>query len=314
MKYEENINSENAVELSRRFNSINRLKHARPIQLKTITLLFLLVTILLIFCFRYADKFTINQITFLGIFGASALSFFTIFVTLYYEKRADYDRARKSAYILAEIISSVQTSIIHINHRLEKGHLDPIIYPHDWLRYYENCCAYLKYDYLTFLIKEFDTINKVNNYIESKDIDQVKETLEWRRQQIIDSFDDYSIFEVESNLNSFANGLKESAPWHQDKEFREFKQFMLENYSNEIRDLTIKLLNTKGGSCDAIFAQNYVMESLRNEKALQSGKYQYMASENRVLLQIVFDIYLSKKFDNDFTLCWGELSLVNHNN
>lgn len=314
MKNNEQSNSPNALNDIRKSSSRNLLKRGRPIQLKLVYLIFLLVTIVLVFCFIYADYFTVNQITFLGIFGASALSFFTIFVTLYHEKRADYDRARQSANILAEIISSVETSTIYITDRLEKGHLDPIIYPHDWLRYYENCCSYLKYDYLTFLINEFDTINKVNNFIESKDIDQVKETLEWQRQQITDSSADYSIFEVELNLNAFANGLKESAPWHQDKEFKEFKQFMLENYSNEIRDLTIKLLNTKGGSCEAISARYYVMESLRKEKALQSGKYKDMAFQNRVLLQIIFDIYLSRKFDNDFTLCWGKLSLVNHNN
>lgn len=297
----------------RKVGSINLLKQAKPIQARIILLFFLLTTVILVCCFIYADFFTLNQVTFLGIFGASALSFFTIFVTLYHEKRADYNRARKSAYILAEVISSIQGSIMHLTDRLERGHLEPIIYPHDWLRYYENCCTYLSYDYLPFLLKEFDTIDKVNNYIENKDIEKAKETLEWQRQQITDSPVDYSIFEVEHNLNCFARGTKESAPWHQRKEFKEFKQFILENYSNEIRRLTVDFLKEDGGICDANLAAYHVMQALRKEKALQSGKYKFIASENRVLLEIIYDMYISREFDDEFTLCWGELSLKKHN-
>lgn len=38
----------------------------------------------------------------------------------------------------------------------------PVIYPKNWLDYYGNCSFYLEYDYLEYLLREFEIIDKIN--------------------------------------------------------------------------------------------------------------------------------------------------------
>lgn len=94
--------------------SRNHIQEKRPFRLGFIILIFIIVLILLIICFIEDELFSINQMSFLGIFGASALSFFTIILTLNHEKRFDYIVARKSALMLSEILDSLYSQIERI--------------------------------------------------------------------------------------------------------------------------------------------------------------------------------------------------------
>ena len=91
--------------------------------------------------------------------------------------------------------------------------------------------------------------------------------------------------------------------------YKDFKKFIIENYSSKIKILTIEYLNNTDGHCDATDAEYYVMENLRKENALRTGPYWYIAVENRAMLATIFAVYLKLKAEDSFELCWGELSL-----
>ena len=270
-----------------------------------IIVLFGLLFALLILCFINDEWFTLNQMTFLGVFGASVVSVFTIFLTLSHEKRADYITARKSALLLSNILDSLYSQVEQINN----GATFPIAYPHDWIRYYEKCCTYLEYDYLPYLLREFDIAEKLNNCIERNDKSGIKKLLDYRKKSITDWTLDFTILSAKLNLQMFASGFSEYAPWRQQKQYKNFKKHVIENYSNEIKDLTVEYLHNQNGHCDAKQAEYFVIEKLRNKIELQNSEYHYIVLENRAMLDAIFSVYLLLKPEDPFTLCWGELSL-----
>ena len=119
----------------------------------------------LVFCFFHEDLFTVNQMTFFGVFGASIISIFTISISLNQEKRSAYLTARRSALLLSNILDSLYSQIEQISN----GLVHPIAYPLDWIHYYEQCCTYLQYNYLPYLLREFDIVEKLNQCILSND-------------------------------------------------------------------------------------------------------------------------------------------------
>lgn len=285
--------------------SKTRVCEKRPVQHSLIVFIFCLVFALLVFCFVNDEFFSINQMSFLGIFGASVISVFTIFLTLNHQKRSDYIAARKSALMLSEILDSLYSQI----ERIKNGSVYTIVYPIDWIRYYENCCTYLKYDYLPYLLREFDIAEKLNKCIENDDKSGIERLLNYRKASITDWTFDFTIISAKTNLSLFASGNSEFPPWKQEKQHQGFKNFIIENYSNEIKRLTIEYLQNNNGQCDATKAEYFVMEQLRTEKALQTGTYRYIALENKAMLNAIFAVYLSLKPEDTFELCWGELSL-----
>ena len=286
-------------------NSKTRVREKRPFQTCGIILVFCLIFGLLIFCFVNDEIFSVNQMSFLGIFGASVISIFTIFLTLNHEQRSDYIAARKSALMLSEILDSLYSQI----ERIKNGSVFTIAFPTDWMHYYENCCTYLKYDYLPYLLREFDIVEKLNKCIENDDKTGIELLLNYRKKSITDWTLDFTIISAKTNLSLFASGNSEFPPWTQQQQYKDFKNFIIENYSTEIKRLTITYLNDNNGHCDAEKAEYFVMEQLRTEKALQTGAYRHIALENRAMLSAIFTVYLSLRPEDAFGLCWGELSL-----
>ena len=285
--------------------SKTRIRETRPVPHSLIVFIFCLVFAFLIFCFMNDEFFSINQMSFLGIFGASVISVFTIYLTLNHQKRSDYIAARKGALMLSEILDSIYFQIA----RIENGSIYTIAYPVDWIHYYENCCTYLKYDYLPYLLREFDIAEKLNKCIENDDKSGIERLLKYRKASITDWTFDFTISSAKTNLSLFASGSSEFPPWKQEKRYQNFKKFILENYSNEIKRLTVEFLQKNNGQCDATKAEYYVMEQLRTEKSLQTGAYQYVTLENKAMLYSIHAVYRSLKSEDAFELCWGELCL-----
>ena len=71
-------------------------------------------------------------------------------------------------------------------------------------------------------------------------------------------------------------------------------------------------MNDHNGRVDSNDAEYFVMEQLKLEEGLQAEPYRYVAMENRALLNAIRSVYLSRKPEDMFELCWGELSLKTH--
>lgn len=283
----------------------NRFHERCPLHFGIILTIFLLLMLVLVFCFVREDLFTINQMSFLGIFGASVISIFTITVSLNQERQSAYLTARKSALLLSSILDSLYSQVDQIKNDFAY----PIVYPPDWIRYYEQCCTYLKYDYLPYLLREFDIVEKLNRCIASNDSSGIEQLLKYRKESITDWTSDFTIISVRTNLSLFASGNREHIPWNQEMQYKIFKKFIIETYGNKIKRITTEYLLKNGGHCDSNKAEYFTMNQLREEPELKKGKYWHYVVENRAMLDAIFAVYLSLKEDDDFSLCWGELSL-----
>lgn len=283
----------------------NRFHERSPLHFGIILIIFLLLMLVLVFCFVREDLFTINQMTFLGIFGASVISIFTITLSLNQERRSAYYTARKSALLLTSILDSLYSQV----ERIKNGFAYPIVYPQDWMHYYEQCCTYLKYDYLPYLLREFDIVEKLNRCIENNDSIGIEQLLKYRKESISDWALDFTIISVRANLSLFASGNSEHIPWNQEIQYKKFKKFIFETYGSKIKSITTEYLLKNGGHCDSSEAEYFTMNQLRKEPELQKGTYWHFVVQNRAMLDAIFAVYLSLKEDDDFSLCWGELSL-----
>lgn len=283
----------------------NITKSRKPLSEKIIMLLFFALIIVLILLVQKADSFSLNQTTILGIFGSTCISVFILFFTLNHEKRDDYREAKRSAKILAQLLDSTYSQIS----RIEKGMLFTITYPANWLDYYKSCCVYLKYDYLEYLLKEFEIIDKINTSIIDNNSEQLSQMLKYRNMSITDWTFDFSILSVQLNLALFSIGHDERMPWKLGGTYVEFQKFFIENYSAKTKELTVEFLKNNENKCNANVAEYYVMEKIRDEAALKTGKYKFEALENKKVLSAIFRVYLSLKNDDPFSLCWGELTL-----
>lgn len=257
----------------------------------------------LLFC--YANYFTENQAIILGILGSTVTSFLILLATLNNEKRLDFRLARKSAKILSEILESIYNQIERINN----GSKYSVDYPENWLDLYTNCSTYLQYEYLQYLLLEFDIIKKINDCISNGNEEGLASLLKYRKKSITDWTFDFEIITVRYNLFCFASGLKESKPWKQEKRYIEFADFFRSNYSDKVKQMTVEYLKKHDGTCDVNDANQYVMARLRQDTELSTGKYKYVAIENKAMLNSIFKVYLSLNNDDSFKLCWGELTL-----
>lgn len=138
--------------------TINSIRNNRPFSFLGVMIIFALIVLGLVTLLIFAENFTTNQITFLGIMGATFISFFAVFYTINKEERDRYRLVQESARVLSQILESVYNQII----RVENGITYPVIYPKNWLNYYVSCSFYLKYDYIEYLFREFEIVDKIN--------------------------------------------------------------------------------------------------------------------------------------------------------
>lgn len=139
-------------------HNLNSIRNNKPFPFSGVMIIFALIVVGLVTLLIFAENFTINQITFLGIMGATFISFFAVFYTINKEGRDRYRLAKKSARVLSQILESVDNQIS----RIENGMHYPVLYPKNWLDYYGSCSFYLKYDYIEYLFREFEIIDKIN--------------------------------------------------------------------------------------------------------------------------------------------------------
>ena len=285
----------------------NHVSLPKPVSARRIyyILPFICLVLLLLFSEWLSEKQTII----LSIVASTIIAFFTLFITFSNEKRADYLSARKSAKILSDVLSSISSQILQIS----RGSRYPIISPENWLEYYAKCSIYLKYDYLESILREFEIVNNINNCIMSGNNEKTMSLIEYRTKRTLNAIgEDFDIYRISSNLSSFALGTGEPISWKQSKEYGEFLSFFNENYTIRVKELTLEYLNNHGGACDSDDAMHSVMEVLRKEAPLESGKYQTYGSSlinNKGMLNAIFKVYLTLSEEDDFALTWGQLNI-----
>ena len=285
--------------------SRNRLKNKKPLSFGGAIFIFVAIIIGLGCLLYFANCFSYNQTTILGIIGATFISLFAVFYTINKEARENYRKAKKDARILTQLLESIDSQIS----RIENGMNYPILYPPNWLDYYGSCSVYLKYDYLGYLLREFELCEKINSCISKSDIDGLSKLLKYRKRTITDWTFDFSILSVRFNLSNFSMGMEEDRPWKLEWKYKEFEKFFVENYSNRTKELTVEYLVENNSTCDTNSAEYYVMKKIREEAGIKSGKYKYEAVDNRKMLSAIFKVYLSLEKNDPFSLCWGELTL-----
>ena len=130
-----------------------------------------------------------------------------------------------------------------------------------------------------------------------------------RRQILTDWNTDYDILITSLNLSSFSIGMNEIISWRFEKSYKDFEKFLIENYSDKVKELTIEYLKKNKNSCDVNLALYYVMDKIRDDSDLKDGNYKFEVIQNKKMVNIIFKVYLSLQEDDLFYLCWGELHL-----
>ena len=283
----------------------NRQQYKKPLPIIGVIIISLAAILFLIILLVFADCFSVNQATVLGMLGTTCISLFAVFYSINRDTRENYREAKRNAGILAQLLHSTENQIM----RIENGMISPILYSQDWIRYYESCAVYLRYDYLEYLLSEFELVERINSCINNDDADGLKAVLNIRRQTISDNLNDFDILSVGLNLSFFSMGAEEDKSWKFKSEYQEFEKFFIDNYTERTKELTIEYLKANNGTCDENSAEQYVMNKLREEAGLKTGKYKYEATENKKMRRVIFKVYLSLDKNDPFSLCWGELTL-----
>ena len=187
------------------------------------------------------------------------------------EERDRYRLAQESTRVLSQILESEYNQII----RVENGITYPVIYPKNWLNYYVSCYFYLKYDYIEYLFREFEIVDKINCCIKKNDKEELLELIKHRRKIFTDWTTDFDILSTRFNLSSFSSGMDENISWKFEKSYKDFEKFFIENYSDKVKELTVEYLKKNNNSCDANLAQYYVMEKIREDTRLKNGSYKF---------------------------------------
>lgn len=186
-------------------HNINSIRNNKPLPFLGGMIIFALIAVGLVVMLIFAENFTNNQITLLGIFGATFISVFVVFYTINKEERDRYSLAKKSAKVLSQILESVNNQIS----RIENGMRYPVLYPKNWLDYYRSCSFYLRYDYIEYLFREFEIIDKINCCIKKNDTEELLELIKYRRKIFTDLATDFDILSARFNLSKFSMGMDE---------------------------------------------------------------------------------------------------------
>lgn len=260
---------------------------------------------ILVALFHYAEHISANRALILSVWGSTATAFLILFATLNNEKRSDYVNARKNTKTLAEILDSVSNQIT----RIEDGQAYPIYYPENWLDLYTSCGIFLKYDYLEYLLFEFDIANKINISLAREDQTGLDTLLEYRRRSITDWTADFDITSIRLNLTRFATGTHEEKPWKHNEDHVDFINYFTEHHGIHVKELTVAYLRQHHGSCKAHDAAHHVMDRLRQDHKLTSGRHALTAMQNRAVLNAISKVYFSLEHDDPFSFTWGMLHL-----
>ena len=303
------ITKEIADEILDRNNSENYIKERKPKAPKILFFLLIAIFVATIGTMACIESLSDKKVSFLSNLITIGITVAIFYITIHNEKRKEYKLARKNALLLSEILDSITKQLSQI----DNGYKIMVFYPQEWLEYFKQCSLYLKYDYFNIIVNEINTVNLINNAIEIGNEELLCKLLEERRNKIKDSTDDFDIFAVGHNLRMFALEKPEDSSWKEQKIYKEFDQFVLDNYTTRIKQLTENHLKELNGSCDVGVMQHYVVEELRKESALKSGKYNHIAIQNKAIFKPIFKVYLCLTEEDNFSLCWGVLTLKKSN-
>lgn len=286
-------------------NSINKSKQPKPGFPTVYLLAFIIVFIIVVVAAFCIESISENAIGFLSNIITIAITIIIFFYTINNEKREDYKLAKKNAGILAQSLNSIMTQITMINN----GERFNIIYPSELLDYYRQCSVYLEYEYLEPIMSELSFVNRINSCIENNNEDHIQRLIEHRRRCLSRWDDDFNIIEVSYNLHAFSVEQEEQKPWKKQKQYKEFDEFILNNYEKDIKKLTLNRLKEMGGECDESVMADYIAEHLSKEIKKKNTELTKPLYEKRALTKAIFKVYLTLEEKDGFKICWGILSL-----
>lgn len=116
-----------------------------------------------------------------GLIGGLLSGVATLIVVLFLlntDRRRDIQKARTSAGILKEILSSINIQTM----RIQNGSKEMIIYPLNWLEYYYDITLISEYEYLRPLLTEFNYIERINKIIDEDDYENAIQLIKKRKQ------------------------------------------------------------------------------------------------------------------------------------
>ncbi len=286
-------------------NSINKSKQPTPGFPTVYLLAFIIVFVINVVTAFCIESISEKAVGFLSNFITIVITIIIFFYTINNEKREDYKLAKKNAAILAQSLNSIMTQITMINN----GERFNIIYPSELLDYYRQCSVYLEYEYLEPIMNELSLVNRINSCIENHNEDQIQRLIEHRRRCLSRWNDDFNIIEVSYNLHAFSVEQEEQKPWKIQKQYKEFDEFILNNYEKDIKKFTLKRLKEMDGECDESVMADYIAERLSKEIKKKNTDLTKPLYEKRALTKAIFKVYLTLEEKDGFKICWGILSL-----
>ncbi len=288
-------------------NSKNPVKELKPKIPKTLVAFIIVIFAVVMLIAFLIDSLDEKEVGFLSNLITISITIAIFYITIYNEKRKDYKLARKNALALSEILDLISKRIIQINN----GNRDFIYYPQEWLEYYKSCSLYLNYGYFDVITFEINIVDQINEAIKREDDSLLSEVLEKRRTFIVNSTSDFDIIATCNNLKAFALEKREEKPWKQQKQYKNFDKYILENYTALIKKLTEEHLKNTGGSCSVEVMQDYVTKEMQKDTNFTKGEYSHLALHNKAIFKSIFKVYICLTEEDSFSLCWGVLSLKN---
>jgi len=266
-------------------------------------LILLCCSLVLMLLFLIADSFTVNQAMILGVAGSTIFAISVFFLTSTNAAKHNFEEAKNTARVFTQILDHIDNELS----RVSNGDFHHINYPQNWLTMYTNIAAYLEYDYLSVLIREFAFVDAVNELLLSKP-KEVARKISAYRSSSFDRWNDFHILDVRLNIYQFSMDQKEFEHWSKRKDYREFYDDFMRNYSNTVHEITIDYLKSRNGQCDEDEASQFVLSQLKNTPEI-ANKYKLNLKPNREVLLLVFHIHLDADKESNYSLCWGELTL-----
>lgn len=286
-------------------NSINNSRQPKPGFPTVFLLAFIIVFIIVVVTALCIESISEKSVGFLSNFITIVITIIIFFYTINNEKREDYKLAKKNAAILAQSLNSIMAQITMINN----GERFNIIYPSELLDYYRQCSVYLKYEYLEPIMSELSFVNRINSCIEKNDESQIQILIDHRRKCLSRWNDDFNIIEVSCNLHAFSVEQEEQKPWKEQKQYKEFDEFILSNYEKDIKKITLNRLKEMDDECDESIMADYIAEQLSKEIKKKNPELTKLLYEKRALTKAIFKVYLTLEDKDGFKICWGILSL-----
>lgn len=260
--------------------------------------------VILIVLFFSSDKLSLNQTTLLGVAGSTIFAVSVFFLSHSAQERKEYSIARSNSHILSSIINHVETEFL----RIAGENIHRIEYPQNWLAIYTNVVSYLTYDYLSELIEEFSTIDKINVLIDAEEYPAVQQMIISHWNEKFKQWNRFAIDDLASNLKRFSSSSSEQKHWTELKHYKDLALQFLSKFSSEVHSLSINYLKANGNRADRGDTADYVLSQLKENDDFQK-EFGSAALYDRFHLLNIFQIHLNADKESSYKLCWGELFL-----